>query len=132
MKISLSKFLIFLLLTAFFIPLTTEAVVRIENPLEADNFWELLDKLIDFLFYLAIMIAPIMIIVAGFYFITAAGQPEKIQTAKKIILWVLIGLLIVFCAKGLIMALGEILGIEFEVPAPSPQPGQLPPGVWEI
>jgi len=49
-----------------------------------------------------------MIIVAGFYFITATGDPAKIDTAKKIILWTLIGLLVVISAKGLIALFKEI------------------------
>ena len=109
------KYLSLILLIVVLTPITVEAVT-IDNPLAADSFWELIDALIDFIFYLAIAIAPIMFIIAGFYFITAAGEPEKIQTAKKMILWTLIGLLIVFCAKGIIVLLGEIFGI----PIPSP------------
>ena len=115
MKLYLPKFIILLLLVSFLVPLTAEGfVVKIENPLAAKDFQELIDKLINFIFVLAVMIAPIMIIVAGFYFITAAGDPAKIETAKKMILWTLIGLLIVFCAKGLIMLFGKI----FELPTP--------------
>lgn len=111
MRLHLSKLLIILLLSSFFLPLISEAVT-IPNPLEADSFTELLNAIIDFIFYLALGIAPIMIIVAGFFFITAQGEPEKIQTAKRIILWVLIGLIVVFCAKGLIKLFGEIFGVK--------------------
>jgi len=52
-----------------------------------------------------------MIIVAGYYFVTAAGDPEKIQTAKRIILWTLIGLLVLFCATGLIELLKTVIGL---------------------
>ena len=76
--------------------------VEIENPLEADNFGELIDTIVNIIFMFALAVAPIMIIVAGFYFITAVGEPAKINTAKQIILWTLIGLLIVLCAKGII------------------------------
>jgi len=110
MRLRLSKLLIILLLSSFFLPLTSEAVT-IPNPLKAQSFTQLLEAIIDFIFYLALGIAPIMIIVAGFFFITAQGEPEKIQTAKRIILWVLIGLIVVFCAKGLIKLFGEIFGV---------------------
>jgi len=117
MKPYLSKLIFFLLLISFLIPLTVQGVT-IENPLRAQSFWDLIDKLIDFIFYLAIAIAPIMFIVAGFYFITAAGDPEKINTAKKMILWVLIGLLIVFLAKALIVFFGEMFGIQIPPATP--------------
>lgn len=105
------KYLSLILLIVIFTPLTVEAVT-IDNPLAADSFTELMDAIINIIFYLAIAVAPIMIIVAGFYFITAAGEPEKINTAKKMILWTLIGLLIVFLAKALIVFFGEMFGVE--------------------
>jgi len=113
MKRYLTKFLFPLLLIFFLIPLSIWAV-RLENPLEADNLWELINKLIDFIFTISLGIVPIMIIIAGFYFITAAGDLEKINTAKKMILWTLIGLIIVFCAKGVIKLFKEIFEIEQE------------------
>ena len=117
MKNRLFKLLILLLLISFFIPLTAKgAVIEIENPLETNTFWGLIDSLIDFVFYLAIAIAPIMFLVAGFDFITAAGELEKINTAKKIILWALIGLLIVFLSKAFVELVGEIFGVQITPP----------------
>ena len=107
------KYLSLVLLIVILVPLIVEAqIVTIDNPLAADNFAELIDAIINIIFYIAIAIAPIMFIVAGFYFVTAAGEPEKINTAKRIILWTFIGLLVVVSAKGLIMLFGEIFGVE--------------------
>ena len=92
----------FLILLTVFIPLVATAAVRIENPITSDTFSELIGRIIDFLFALGMVAAPIMLIVAGFYFVTAQGRPEKIETGKKIILWTLIGLGIIIGAKGLI------------------------------
>lgn len=113
MKTSLSKYFILLLLIAILVPITVEAVT-IDNPTKHKNFQELIDSLINIIFMLAIAIAPIMFIVAGFYFVTAVGDPEKINTAKRIILWTFIGLLVVVSAKGLIALFVKI----FEVKAP--------------
>lgn len=107
MKNRLFKLLIFLLLISVLVPSLVKGV-QIDNPLTSDTFQEFIYKLIDFIFWLAIAIAPIMIIVAGFYFITAMGDPEKVKIAKQIILWTLIGLLIIFCAKGLIKLFEDI------------------------
>ena len=109
------KYLSLILLIVIFIPLTVGAVT-IDNPLAADSFADLIDAIIDIIFYLAIFVAPIMIIVAGFYFITAAGEPEKINIAKKMILWTFIGLLIVFLAKGLIVFFAEMFGVQIPQP----------------
>ena len=76
--------------------------IEIPNPLKANTFQELILTIVNIVFMLALAIAPLMIIVAGFYFVTAAQNPNQINTAKQIILWTLIGLMIVFCAKGII------------------------------
>lgn len=124
MKKYLSKLIIFLLLTFFLAPLLVNAQVVcpgtpcppgkvcIENPLCANTLWELLDTIIVFIIYLAGPIAAIMIIIAGYFFVTAAGDPNKITTAKQIILYTLIGLLIILCATGLIKLFGEIFGVK--------------------
>ena len=79
------------------------------NPLQNCDFQELIEKLIDFIFVVAIVIAPIMIIVAAFYFLTSGGDPEKVRTAKRIIFWTLIGLFIVLLAKGIPSIVKQIL-----------------------
>lgn len=83
------------------------SAIEFENPLGYDTFQELIYAIIDFLFNLSIPLASLMILVAGFYYITAAGKPERIQTAHKIILWTLIGFLIILSAKGTIWFLME-------------------------
>jgi len=117
MRKYLSKLIIFLLLFSVFAPLTAQGqIVEIENPLEADTFWDLIDKLIDFIFYLAIPIAAIMFIIAGFYFVIAAGDPNKITFAKQMIFWTTVGLFIVFLAKAFIVLFTEIFGIQIKFP----------------
>ncbi len=111
MKQYLPKLILLLLLVSFLIPLTVKGIVIIENPLEADSFADLISNIIRFIRNITIVgIGPIMIIVAGFYFVTAAGDPEKINTAKKMILWTLVGVLIILSAEGLITFIKEIVG----------------------
>jgi len=129
----IKKLIFVLVIFAFLFPLITEGqIVEIKNPIEADNFWELLDALIDVIFILSIPVGVIMFIVAGFYFVTAAGDPEKITTAKKMVLYTLVGLLIVFCAKGLVILLIKALGIDTSPPGPSLPPGVDQPGRFPI
>ncbi len=95
------------------VSLAEATTVRIPNPLIHESFGSLLDAIITFLaFYLGPPIATIMLIVAGFYFVTAAGDPAKIEKAKEIIIWTLIGLLILFSAKGLVVLLKDVIGIQ--------------------
>lgn len=72
------------------------------NPLKAKTFEELVNNIIKFIYNLALWIAPVMFIISGFYYITAAGDPAKIETAKKIAIYTAIGLVVVVSAQGLI------------------------------
>ncbi len=82
----------------------------IQNPLNADTFQELVDNLIDFVFIVAVAVAPLMLLIAGFLFLTAGGAPDKITSAKKIIMWTVIGFAVVLLAKGMIAMLQQLLG----------------------
>jgi heme/copper-type cytochrome/quinol oxidase subunit 2 len=113
MNPKLSKSLILLTSFLFFFSFFACCyAVDIPSPISSQTFTELLNKIIDFIFYVSLPVAAIMITVAGFYFVTAAGEPEKIQKAKIMILWTLIGLLVVFLAKGLVAALRGALGVQ--------------------
>jgi len=111
MKISFFKLLIFLTIISFLIPLTVWGQITIPNPLEYETLQELVDKLIDFIFAVAIAITPLVLIYAGFLFLTAGGDPQKVNQAKSLIFWALIGLTIVILAKGLIKVLQDVLGV---------------------
>jgi hypothetical protein len=82
----------------------------IPNPLGADSFEGLLDTVINFVFWVGIILAPLMILVAGFFFVTSAGDPKKTGTAKTIILYTAIGLAVILFAKGFAAVLKSILG----------------------
>ncbi|PIZ89212.1 MAG: hypothetical protein COX90_00490 [Candidatus Nealsonbacteria bacterium CG_4_10_14_0_2_um_filter_38_17] len=84
--------------------------VCIENPLKACSFEDLIETIINFIFIVALAIAPLMILVAAFYFISAGGDPKRINTAKHIMLYAIIGLVVIFFAKGLIDVIKYILG----------------------
>ena len=92
----------------------TSSVVGIgfENPLKYDDFGELVDGIVDFIFNIAIVIVPLAIVIGAFFLLISGGDPEKIKTGKSIILYSLIGLVIVLFAKGLIAMIEDILKVE--------------------
>ena len=110
-KLFIARLAVFSILAFLLFPVLAQALELI-NPIGSSTFEELIQKIVNFLaFRLAPPIAVIMIIVAGYYFVTSMGEPTKIQTAKQIILWVCIGLLVLFCASGIIKLLKDILGV---------------------
>jgi NADH:ubiquinone oxidoreductase subunit 4 (subunit M) len=70
----------------------------------------LLDAIYNFIFWVAIALVPIMIIVAAYFFLTSGGDPEKVRTAKRIIFWTFIGLIIVLLGEGIIAVIKQLLG----------------------
>jgi len=111
MKIRLSEILYFLLIFSV-LPIYANGQINIENPLNYDTFGELADALINFIFFVGIAVAPIMVLIAGFNLMTAAGDVKKVDTAKKILLYTAIGLAVILMSKGLIGILHQVLGVK--------------------
>ena len=104
-KAIISILISFLLL----IPLTTILGVTLENPIGAENFGQLVDRIIDIFFTIALYVTPLMIVIAGLLFVTAAGNPNQVQTAKNVLLYSLVGFLIILVAKGIVELFVEVL-----------------------
>jgi len=75
----------------------------------------LITNLRTFLSWLALFVAGLMIVIAAYYILLSAGKEEKVRKGKRIILWVLIGLLLIIIFGGL-------------TPNPSPPPSPPPVG----
>jgi len=88
------------------------SAVEFQNPLEYETFGELIDAIIQFIFYIAVVVAPLMVIIGAFYLLTAGGDPKKIGTGKNIIVYTMIGLAIVMLARGLIAMIESIIGVK--------------------
>ena len=69
-----------------------------------------LDNITDWLFAILLIIAAIAIIIAGYYFVTAQGDPDKTKTARNFVLYALIGVLVGIAAKGLVALVRRIAG----------------------
>ena len=103
--------LIVFLSSLILFPVLAQAI-SLDNPLQSSNFEELITSLINIIWTLALIIAPLMIIVAGFYFVTAAGNPNQITIARQIILWTLIGFLVIASAIGIINLFNEVIKVK--------------------
>lgn len=58
--------------------------------------------IINFIFGVSAAVAVLMIVVAGFFFVTARGNPETVSKARMTILWACIGLVVVVFAATII------------------------------
>lgn len=86
------------------------SVFTLQNPLQAESFSQLLKNMIDFVWVISLAVTPLMLLIAGFLFLTAGGRPAQIISAKKMIFWTIIGFVIITLAEGIIAMLKGILG----------------------
>ncbi len=99
--------------TCLIMPVTVAAdeIIQIQNPLTATSFEAIVGNGIDFIFKIAIVLAPLMVIVGGFLFLTAGGNAEQINRAKNLLIWTAIGFLVVLLSKGILAILNQVLGV---------------------
>ena len=68
-----------------------------------------LDTVSNWLFAILLIVAAIFIIVAGYFFVTAAGDPDRTKKARDWVMYALIGVLVGFVAKGLVLLVETIV-----------------------
>ena len=83
----------------------------LKPPIEAKSFEELINGIINFVFWIGVAVAPIMILIAGIMYMTAGGDATKIGKARNLIIYTAIGFAIILFAKGLIAVLESVLGV---------------------
>ena len=57
-----------------------------------------------------LVIAGIFLLVAGFLFVTAGGNPENVTKARQYLINALIGVAVALAAKGLVLVVRSVLG----------------------
>lgn len=85
---------------------------EIKNPLgdDVNSFEDIINKIIDFIFNIALVLAPLMIVWAGGLYITSGGNPDQTTKAKNIILYTLTGFAIILLSKGFVVIIKQLLG----------------------
>ena len=74
------------------------------------EFVALLNVIIQWLFYILLVVAVLILIWAAFTYLTAGGDEEKIGKAKNMIIGAVIALVIAFVASGIPTLVGNFLG----------------------
>lgn len=100
-------FFLISLMSLLITPFLAQAVV-IQPPVRWTTLGELINKLIDFIFYIALVVLPAVIMYGGFKYVTAEGAPNKVKEAQQILIWAGIGFLIMLLAKGAVNLIDTI------------------------
>lgn len=72
---------------------------QLQNPLKSQSLMELIQDIIDIVLVFAVPIIVFFIILAGFNFVMAKGDPTKVGKAKNMLLYVLIGGVLILGAQ---------------------------------
>ena len=109
----MKKLLTILTLLALASPIFVSAktIIAIENPITATSFETVVGNSIDFVFKIAIVLAPLMVVVGGFLLVTAGGNLEQVKRAKNLLIWTAVGLLVVLLSKGILAIINQILEV---------------------
>jgi hypothetical protein len=122
-KEKIKKILVIIFLS-FLIPLISRAItIDFGKSFPKETFEKMVDTILNVIFWIGIVLFPLMILIAAFYFLTSGGSPEKTKTGKKIIFGAFIGLMIVLFGKGLPSIIKTMLTTS--PPGPSPAPTTL-------
>lgn len=92
------------------------ATVEFPNPLKYNTVQEVLTSLLNALQGVIVVISIIFIVIGAIFYITSAGDEERIKTAKKAITASLVGLAIGIAAPTFLKEIYTILGAE-KIPA---------------
>jgi len=79
--------------------LPSRSFAEVKNPISYDNFPEFMAAILDIVVKIGAPIAILMVIYSGYLFVTAQGNDEKLTTAKKALLWALIGTMVLLGAE---------------------------------
>lgn len=71
----------------------------------------LVARLLGWIFFVVVVLAPLMIIIGAYMYITSRGRVERTQQAKRLILWAVLGLVVAASGKIIISVINDILGI---------------------
>ncbi len=82
----------------------------LRNPLgEGTTIMTLLTRIIGFLYFIAVPIVTIMVLVGAFQILTAGGDPEKFKTGKRTIIYAVVGFAILLVSSGLAILIENVL-----------------------
>lgn len=102
-----------LFITVFFSALfgaVSFASADLVNPLKSQTIAALIENIAKIVAQIGVPIAVIAIIYAGFLFVTARGNEKKLEDAKRVFFWAIIGTVVLLGSWGLANAIKSFIG----------------------
>jgi len=82
----------------------------LRNPLTVTSLPDFIDVIANWLLSIALVLAPILIVIAGIILMTASGDPNRVSTGKRMLLWTVVGFLIILLSRALVTIIRSVVG----------------------
>jgi heme/copper-type cytochrome/quinol oxidase subunit 2 len=110
-KILISGMILFTLLGLMIFPVVSSATL--EPPSAAgdvttgtkpptNSVEQAINNIMNWFFVIILIIAVIFLLFAGFLFITAGGDPDKVNTARQNVMYAMVGVAVAVLARGIV------------------------------
>jgi len=86
------------------------------EPFGTDNLLDVVSTIINLAFALAGIVAVVYLIMGGFNYVTAGGNPEAVEGAKTTLVNAIIGLVVILVSYLIIQFVMSQIGAEVELP----------------
>lgn len=86
--------------------------INLTTPIGCTNFSCVFKNIMNTLFWIAVPLTGIMVIIGAFQILTAAGNPEKFKSGKKTLLYAVIGFAVVLVAGGVVPIVCSIFNLQ--------------------
>lgn len=83
--------------------------IEIPNPIQTTSIMDLVNTITNYLLWIAVIGAPLALVVAALMFLTAGGNERNVKTAKSMLKWAVIGLAIALISKGIVSLIRDFL-----------------------
>jgi hypothetical protein len=94
---------------------TPTAIDDLESPIEATTTAKIVERTIKIIYGLLTVLLVLIIMIGGFFYLTSAGDPQRISKGKQIIVYGIIGFGIMVISRGIIEFIFLILGIDNQI-----------------
>jgi len=78
---------------------------------KVEDLLELVNRIVTYIFTFVLAVAAVFLMMAGFNFMTAGGDPMKLGKARSMLTNALIGIAIAIGVKGIMMIIAGLLGV---------------------
>jgi FtsH-binding integral membrane protein len=97
------------LMGIFTLPVLAQDITMYEGDIDENVIAGWIETIADWIFTILVAVAVIMVLLAGFKWMISGGNEDDVATARKMLIWALIGVAIAILAKALVYMVDNLL-----------------------